>query len=528
LHVKSQRIIIIAVFFLSMNLFPGGLNMNKKLANLPKYKNTFMSICRLCPVVIIFLGIMSIVSCGGGGGHSDNNNNNGTTNATITGTVAGTTVVAMDANDNEIDRQAATGSPKTFTLTVPTGDGYRFFLIENEGTANERIYPLYYGMDNVFDISSGVTIDLGYVNISSGVAVPENNPVNMNGVSSSSGNASVPASLAGNAFTTADLQGTWKIHALTKGASIGNGIGWTYGTLDLDNSGNYTLSTASSDEQYADGSGDNGFTAGPSGKVATTVIPNFNGIISHDKNLIIATSDNKAGNYMLEIFQKSGDITYNSNDLEGIWNVHILRTGNSIGAGIGWGYGTISLDSSGNTVAESITRSDSSEMPSLGTLAIGTDGIITDINFTHFNGFLSADKALITATADDGNGGYQLMIFQKTGSVTFALSDLEGAWNGHALVVDDTAEDPVGWIYETYVINTNGYISNISQKESNNNADVITSLLGPVAISSDGAVTSNFVDNFSDNFNGSMSVNKNLMVTTYDDDIGSHILISIK
>jgi hypothetical protein len=516
---------MVAVFFLSINLYSGGLIMNKKLSNLPKYKNIFMSIYRLCPIVIIFLGIMSIASCGGGGGGGDdNNNNNGATNATITGTVAGTIVVAMDANDNEVNRQTATGSPKTFTLTIPTGNGYRFFLIENEGTASERIYPLYYGTDNVFDISSGVTIDLGYVNISSGVAVPENNPVNMNGVSSSSGNASAPASLADNAFTTADLQGTWKIHALTKGVSIGNGIGWTYGTLDLDNSGNYTLSTASSGEQFADTSGDNGFTAGPSGKVSTTVIPNFNGITSHDKNLIIATSANIAGNYMLEIFQKTGDTTYNSNDLEGTWNVHILRTGDSIGTGIGWGYGTITLDGSGNTVEASIIRSDGTAMPSFGAFAIGADGTITNANFRHFNGFLSSDKALIAATADDGDGGYQLMVFQKTGGVIFAQSDLEGTWSGHALVVDDSVADPVGWIYETYVIDENGYISNISQKESNNNADVITLLLGPVAISPDGAVTSGFVDNF----NASMSIDKSLMVATYDDDIGSHLLISIK
>jgi len=97
--------------------------------------------------------------------------------------VAGTVIVAVDDNDNEVARVTATGSPKTFTLNVTPGGNYRLYFIENEGTANERVFSLYQGTTNVYTVSSAVTINLGFVDTSTGVAVPPNNPVKISGVS---------------------------------------------------------------------------------------------------------------------------------------------------------------------------------------------------------------------------------------------------------------------------------------------------------------------------------------------------------
>ena len=148
---------------------------------------------------ILFAIFLTACGSGGGGGGSDSGgggNGGGATNATITGTVTGTTVVAVDENGNEVNRNTATGSPKTFTLTVPVGGKYKLYLIENEGTSNEKVYPLYQGTTNVFSIASAVTIDLGFVDTTSGVAVPTNNPLNVSGVSSGGENTIIPPFLS--------------------------------------------------------------------------------------------------------------------------------------------------------------------------------------------------------------------------------------------------------------------------------------------------------------------------------------------
>ncbi|MGA8753854.1 hypothetical protein, partial [Candidatus Deferrimicrobium sp.] len=70
---------------------------------------------------------------------------------TIQGSVPGTVFVAVDnATNLEVGRVTATGSPKTFSMNVPTGKSYRFYVMENEGTGNERVYPMYMGANNVF------------------------------------------------------------------------------------------------------------------------------------------------------------------------------------------------------------------------------------------------------------------------------------------------------------------------------------------------------------------------------------------
>ncbi|MEW6418018.1 MAG: fibronectin type III domain-containing protein [Nitrospirota bacterium] len=148
--------------------------------------------------MLLFLSIFPFVlSCGGGGGGG---NGGGSQSATITGTVAGTVVVAINENNNEVARVTATGagSPKSFTLTVPVGGAYRFYLIEDEGTADEEVFFIYQDTTNVFNISSAVTVDLGFVDTSSGVAVPANNPLNISGVTSGGQNTSLPPGVNDN------------------------------------------------------------------------------------------------------------------------------------------------------------------------------------------------------------------------------------------------------------------------------------------------------------------------------------------
>jgi N-acetylneuraminic acid mutarotase len=139
-----------------------------------------------------------MAGCSSGGGDSGGNGggNVGGSDATITGTVAGTVVVALDGNNREVASSTAIGSPKRFSLAVPSGGSYRFYFIENENTPNETVFPLYQGATNVFSIASAVTIDLGFVDTTSGQAVPTNNPLDVSGVASGGEDASLPPFLS--------------------------------------------------------------------------------------------------------------------------------------------------------------------------------------------------------------------------------------------------------------------------------------------------------------------------------------------
>jgi hypothetical protein len=115
-------------------------------------------------LILAFLA-MILVSCGGGGDGS----NSGTTPApastktvVITGTVPGTVAIAYDlATGKEAVRNVASGTPKTFSLSVAPGDYYLMF-IENEGTPTQRSFAFQNVTGgNAFTFKANTTLDLG-------------------------------------------------------------------------------------------------------------------------------------------------------------------------------------------------------------------------------------------------------------------------------------------------------------------------------------------------------------------------------
>ena len=115
---------------------------------------------------ILFVATISIALAACGGGGSGSSGFSGGT-ATIQGSVPGTVFVAVDDDTNlEVGRVTATGTPKTFSMVVPTGTNYRFYVMENEGTGNSRVYPMYMGTNNVFELdntANGRMISLGMI-----------------------------------------------------------------------------------------------------------------------------------------------------------------------------------------------------------------------------------------------------------------------------------------------------------------------------------------------------------------------------
>ena len=121
-------------------------------------------------------------------------------------------------------------------MVLPTGTEYRFYVMENEDTDNSRVYPMYMGTSNVFELdntANGQMISLGMINpnMATGNATPANTPPLMMGRGA---NPAVPASMAGMAFSMDDVKGTtWGYNTMMTSGTMG----WEHGTLAFDNNG---------------------------------------------------------------------------------------------------------------------------------------------------------------------------------------------------------------------------------------------------------------------------------------------------
>lgn len=455
---------------------------------------------------------------GGGGGSSDSGNNNPpppNNNATITGTVSGTTVKAFDLSGNEVASNTAIGNPKTFSLNVPAGGSYKFYLIENEGTSSERVYALYWGTTNVFAIASAVTINLGFVSTATGVAVPANNPLIVSGVGDGGVDTAIPPSLAGSAFGLADLQGTWNFHGLISGDSPAETPGWYWGSFTADSTGAVTSASTITDSlgnsYYTPSIG--AFNISTSGIVTNPGAASYRGVMNKNKDMIVATvtmapgASTDVSGYNFQISLKSGG-TFSLSDLQGTWNMHYLVAGDGPSPRNGWGYGTIVIDGNGNVTFTSSTRSDNdSTLPGPSTISITSSGVVSYAGISSFHGVMSQDKNMFIATMNDSGGGYALIIFQKAGG-TFSQSDLTGTWNMHRLTSGDYPQWN-GWTYGSGTADSSGSMAWAFVNRSNGNTSSLSTPM-QLAIGSTEVVT----DINRPIFQGVMSLSKDLIVAT--------------
>lgn len=129
-----------------------------------------------------------LVACGGGGGGGGGG---GITTSTFTGSVSGTIVLAVDENGTVVAQDDTSGKtpidntsipPKySFTLTVPAGHQYTIYFVVS---AEDRIVPLFSGTTNIFSVTGGGTIDLGYVDTTQAKATAGKDPLAAAGVTS--------------------------------------------------------------------------------------------------------------------------------------------------------------------------------------------------------------------------------------------------------------------------------------------------------------------------------------------------------
>ncbi|OGT77510.1 MAG: hypothetical protein A3I78_08505 [Gammaproteobacteria bacterium RIFCSPLOWO2_02_FULL_56_15] len=214
-----------------------------------------------------------------------------------------------------------------------------------------------------------------------------------------SGPALIILQKAGSLFTQADLMGSWYEHEL------GSGIApwWAHFTMEIDAVGSLTAT------EFLNSAGDSG---GPSSgtinisgngvvTVASQGISVLHGVMSEDRQLIVATATEDNGPALI-ILQKAGG-SFTQADLEGTWYEHELGGG----ADPWWARMTMQINADGSLTATNFmnTAGDSGG-PSSGTISISGSGVVTvtSLGILALHGVMSGDRQLIVATATEDNG----------------------------------------------------------------------------------------------------------------------------
>jgi len=147
---------------------------------------------RMCLSIIriaVSCMVLAIAGCGGGGGGGNGGGGNAAPAGTVSGSVSGTTVIAINMADEIVASDDTTGKTADingnfpFTLNrLPLNEDIRIYLI-----SGGAIYPMFFDSDangsydtNVFSLTAETTIDLGFVDVTfpdeDGKAIPENDP----------------------------------------------------------------------------------------------------------------------------------------------------------------------------------------------------------------------------------------------------------------------------------------------------------------------------------------------------------------
>jgi len=400
------------------------------------------------------LAALALVACSGGGGTQSFNAVAGITTASISGAVSGSTFVAADAATNaEVGRVTAdvplVQGYKTFSLNLAPGRTYKFYLVENDGSSGERVFPLYQGSVNKFLISAITTIDLGFIATDTGVAIPANDMTQVQGVAAAGADTTMPPSLAGAAFTGADLAGKWNVLQISGGSASR----WMRSSISIDGAGKAAAAP------YVSSSG-SGTTTATSYSLSTAgtvtlqggVVNDFRGFMSRDKGKIIGTYSPNPGEYALILMVKSG-ATYTAADLQGTWKYNRLLAG----SGQAWERGDATVAADGTITVTGVSKSTGSGSTITGALSMDAAGVVTDPASTSFYGVMSGDKDLIVAlaTSDDGMPG--IAVYTRTGDKAHGATDMQGSWQMSWLSVGDGTSTASYYGRAVLVADSTGY-----------------------------------------------------------------------
>jgi len=319
--------------------------------------------------------------------------------------------------------------------------------------------------------------------------------------------------LVTQAFSQADLSGTWDVVSILSGGNAG----WFHSTGDFDVSGNATAIT-----NYLDSAGNTNpgtlnlkWTIDSTGGVSqfeNNVITGLHGKMSSDKKLIswIGTQDILTHTVQMTIARKRTGTAFSNADLASIpFAYHSLTTGSDNS----WEYGAGTTNALGQLTVTSTTRPPgytvSLPPPNFDNLSVSPAGIVTLVNDTSFYGLMTDDKkAIFTIMGDQTLGDYGFMVIMVTGQ-TFTQADYAGTLSFVAL--RNSATNPT-WTYGVGSIDAAGNGTYLSYVGPPSPPTYIRHL------SATGVIT----DPTDSTFHGQMSYNKNITTRTSTSATGNY------
>ena len=479
-------------------------------------------------IMMVLLFGVALAACGGGGGGSSSVGG-GTGTVTIQGSVPGTVFVAVDDGTNsEVGRVTATGTPKSFSMTIPTGKNYRFYVMENEGTGNSRVYPMFMGTNNVFELdntANGQMISLGMVSpdLVTGKATPVNSPALMMGRGA---NSMAPSSLAGTAFSMDNVKGTtWGYNTMMTSGTMG----WEHGTLSFDNNGlGHMTGIVRNGTSLGDRDGIP-YTMSLSGMLLNPGDNTFQCVVSRDMSVMVSTfTDNTGGPAMMIGQKRGGTFHTDGSDMTGTWRFQRLTAG-SDNVSSGWAYGTMGFVSGSSTISSMTTNNGPGGGGNF-TFSMDANGIMTEALDTSFHGVMSMDKTMIVAT--DTNGGHpEIWVMMKTAG-TYSSTDMMGDWVMHSVSSGNTGSRD--WTFGHSVVDADGNntFSQMMGSEGMISTSPVTFVMngGVMTMSGTGGGAGGGMMGggmmgggvVTSTFHGTMNGAKNIMVSNYSDGSGGY------
>jgi hypothetical protein len=386
-------------------------------------------------LALLFVGLtLSLAACGGGGGGA-------APNATITGTVLGTTVMAVDAATNVVVSSViADPSTKVFSMQLPIGKNYKCYLLENEGTTFERSYPVYVfnqgQSQNVFSISQANTIDLGFMDTASGAAVPALGLSQMEnlGMSPVSFDSTVPSTLNGTFFSPGDMQGAWNMHGIADDGA------WFHTTMTIGSNGAVNMGTpVSSDLNFQDtlAARTMSLSMTPGGVMNSPGNTDFNAFMGSSRQMFIATDLFPSAHQMYVAQRVPSGVKFSTTNLQGTWQVQGLMNGSSLFNG--WMEGSVTFEADGSIDPNltKMTRNDGNPF-TLNAAEVDGNGTVTMSGSPQlkFHGTMNQNKDRIVATLTDSTTGSScLLVLQKSTNTSHTNADFGGTWYMHNVAV---------------------------------------------------------------------------------------------
>lgn len=456
--------------------------------------------------LMLLTAVIALTGCGGGGSSASRTTQSvdpgtGTGDVTVTGKVSGTAFVAVDAaSATVVARHVATvqsDGSKVFSIKIQSGKQYKFYLVENEGTSDERVFPLYIGSGNKVSVAAG-TCDLGFVTTTdNGTATPAVIPAQF---TEAVEDKTIPAGVAANSssvYTQADLTGTWYFFQFISGTNPY----WARATYIIDANGTATPSNGLNSHGGTDQTSTKSMNITPSGFVSDTanISSTTRFVVSRDKTLMAGVGG-ISGEQSLYIAVKGGG-TFQQSDLTGNWKLHALTAGTTKRV---WARGNAAFNSSGVITTSNAVNSQGTttfDFPAT-PWTVPANG-----DFSGKNVAMSRDKNFMIMVVSNQDGSSSLALFVKTGSTGFSNSDLVGSWRSNWLAIGATSDM---WVRSLAVIGSNGSLSSYGViangigEPDNTSGDTIK--LGP-----SGLVTTNTAEN---KLEGIMSIDKKLVIYT--------------